>query len=172
MYTGAMAIQKYRLPLLDVENVLPILNRIAVFGGLEDGQLYSVFRMLETEHYKKGEFVFRQGDAPSHIRIIRSGKVRMVELVDGTPLELVEFNPGDCFGETAVITIQKHTAGALAVEETELMVIPREKLFSLYESDAKLFGMLMMNIAREACRRLNRTEEVMLHYALNGKAEK
>jgi CRP-like cAMP-binding protein len=172
LYNSRMAIEKYRLPLLDVENVLPILNRIAIFGGLDDAQLYTVFRMLETEHYNKGEFVFRQGDAPSHIRVVRSGKVHIIENVDGTPLELFEFVPGDCFGETSVIAIHPHTADALAMEDTELMVIPREKLFALYETDPKLFGVLMMNIAREACRRLNRTEDVMLHYALSGKPGK
>ena len=164
-----MAVEKYRLPLLDVENVLPILNRIAILGGLDDAQLYTVFHLLEVEHYNEGEFVFRQGDAPSHIRIIRSGRVRIVEDVDGTPLELFEFKPGDCFGETSVLAIHTHTANALAMEDTELLVIPRDKLFGLYESDPKLFGMLMMNIAREACRRLNQTEDIMLHYALNGK---
>jgi CRP-like cAMP-binding protein len=169
MYKSLMAIEKYRLPLLDIENVLPILNKIAILGGLDDAQLYTVFRMLETEHYHKGEFVFHQGDSPTHIRIVRSGRIRMVENVQGTPLELFEFQTGDCFGETSVIAIQQHTASALVVEDTELLVIPREKLFALYDSDAKLFGMLMMNIAREACRRLSRTEEVMLHYALEGK---
>jgi CRP/FNR family cyclic AMP-dependent transcriptional regulator len=127
---------------------------------------------LEVEHYQKGEFIFRQGDAPSHIRIIRSGRVHIVENVEGTPMELFEFKTGDCFGETSVLAIQQHTASALAVEDTELLVIPRDKLFHLYHSDPQLFGMLMMNIAREACRRLSKTEDTMLHYALNGKPGK
>lgn len=166
-----MAIEKYRLPLLDVENVLPVLNRISILGGLDDAQLYTVFRMLEIEHYRKGEFVFRQGDAPSHIRIIRTGRVRMIENVEGTPMEVFEFTTGDCFGETSVMAINPHTASALALEDTDLLVIPREKLFALYDSDPGLFGMLMMNIAREACRRLNKTEDIMLHYALKRKPE-
>jgi CRP-like cAMP-binding protein len=161
-----MAIEKYRLPLLEVEKVLPILNKISVFGGLDDAQLYTVFRMLETEHYNKGEFVFKQGDAPDHIRIVQTGRIRIVENVDGTPMELFEFGTGECFGETSVIAIQRHSASAFAVEESQLLVIPRVKFYGLYESDSKLFGLLMMNIAREACRRLNKTEEVMLHYAL------
>ncbi|MDZ8117940.1 cyclic nucleotide-binding domain-containing protein [Pontiella agarivorans] len=167
-----MAIEKYRLPLLDVETVLPILNHISLFGALDDTQLYTVFRMLETEHHEKGDFVFRQGDAPDHIRIVRSGRIRLVEKVGDTPMELVEFGPGDCFGETSVLAIHPHTADALVVEEADLLVIPRDKLFGLYHTDPGLFGMLMMNIAREACRRLNRTEEVMLHYALEGKGKK
>jgi CRP-like cAMP-binding protein len=164
-----MAEERYRLPLLDIENVLPVLNKIAILGGLDDSQLYTVFRMLEVEHYRKGESIFRQGDSPSHIRIVRSGRVRIVEDIEGTPLELFEFTTGDCFGETSVIAIHKHTASAVALEDSELLVIPRDKLFRLYESDPRLFGMLILNIAREACRRLNRTEDIMLHYALEGK---
>jgi CRP/FNR family transcriptional regulator, cyclic AMP receptor protein len=160
-----MAIEKYRLPLLEIESVLPILNRISLLGALDDAQLYSLFHLLEVEQYRKGEFVFRQGDAPSHIRIVRSGRVRMVEEVCGTPMELIEFGPGACFGEVAVIGILQHTASALVLEESELLVLPREKLFRLYDSDPKLFGMLMLNIAREACRRLQKTESTMLHYA-------
>jgi CRP-like cAMP-binding protein len=162
-----MAIDKYRMPLLEVEQVLPILNRISLFGGLDDSQLYSVFRILETEHAKKGDFIFRQGEAPDHIRIVRSGRVRIVEEVDGTPMELAEFGPGECFGETSVIAIHRHTASALAAEACELLVLPREKLFGFHETDPELFGLLMLNIAREACRRLKRAENTMLHYALD-----
>lgn len=171
-YTPTMAIEKYRMPLLDVEAVLPILNRISLFGGLDDAQLFTVFRMLETEHYNKGDLIFRQGDPPDHIRIIRSGRIHIVEKVDGSPLELFEFKTGDCFGETSVMAIHPHTANALAVEETEVLVLPRDKMFGLYESEPRVFGILMMNIAREACRRLNRTEETMLHYALEKTGEK
>ncbi len=164
-----MAVEKYRLPLTDIENVLPVLNKISILGGLDDAQLYTIFHMLEVEHYAKGEVVFQQGDSPSHIRIVRSGRVRIVEDIDGEPMELYEFNTGDCFGETSVIAIHPHTASAFAMEDTELLVIPRDKMFRLYDTDSKRFGMLVLNIAREACRRLNKVEDTMLNYALNGK---
>lgn len=154
--------------MLNVEEVLPILNRIAIFGALDDNQLYTVLRLLEVETYRKGDLVFKQGQSPTHIRIVKRGDIRIVENLEETPLELYRFGVGDCFGETAVIGIYPHTASAVAVEDTELLAFPREKLFGLYESDPKLFGLLILNIAREACRRLNRTEEVMLHYALEG----
>jgi CRP-like cAMP-binding protein len=164
-----MALEKYRSPLLDVEKVLPILNKISLLGGLDDAQLYAVFRILETEHYRKGEFIFRQADEPDHIRIVQSGRVRIVEEVNGTPMELAEFGPGQCFGETSVIAIQLHTASALALEDCDLLLIPREKLFQFHKTDPKLFGIMILNIAREACRRLKKTENTMLHYALNEK---
>jgi len=159
-----------RHPLLKVEEILPILSRISIFGALDDQQLYAVFHLLEVEIYKKGDIVFEQGESPTHIRIVKKGIIRIVENLREMPLELYEFDVGDCFGETAVIGILPHTASAVALEDSELLVFPREKLFGLYETDPKLFGLLILNIAREACRRLSQTEEVMLHYALEGKA--
>lgn len=165
-----MASEKYRPLLLEVEKVLPILNKISLFGGLDDAQLYAVFRVLETEHCQKEGFIFRQGEAPDHIRIVQSGRVRVVEEVNGTTMELAEFTAGQCFGETSVITIHQHTASALAVEDSDLLVFPRDKLFGFHDTEPKLFGILMMNIAREACRRLKKTENTMLHYALRDKS--
>lgn len=159
-----------RYPLVHVEGVLSILNRIAIFGALDDRQLDAVLRLLEVETYQKGESVFEQGQSPTHIRIVKSGLIRIVEHLHETPLELYQFGVGDCFGETSVIGISPHTASAVAVDDVELLVFPREKLFGLYDADPKLFGLLILNIAREACRRLNQTEEVMLHYACNGRA--
>ena len=156
-----------RLPLLEIEEVLPILNRISLFGALDDAQLYTVLHLLEVETYKKGEVVFRQGDSPTHIRIVKKGRICIVENLEETPMELYQFEVGACFGETAVIGILPHTASAVAVEDSEVLVFPRQKLFGLYEKDPKLFGLLVLNIAREACRRLSQTEEVMLHYAMD-----
>lgn len=152
------------LPLLDIENVLPILNKISIFGGLSDKQLYEVFRLLEKVYYHADEYIFRQGDEPGYIYIIKSGKVKIIfDSEDGT-LELALFEVGQCIGETAVIGIQQHSASALAIEETELIVLSRQALLSIFDTDKELFSMLILNIAREACRRLHKTDEILLHY--------
>lgn len=162
-----MDAQKVYLPLWDVERILPILNKIAIFGALSDKQLYTIFKLLQKVSYSADEVIFGQGSEPSHIYIIRSGEVRMVADTDRGPLELVSFTTGDCFGETAVIGIQPHSASALAVTDTELIVLSRAALLSIFETDKELFGMLILNIAREACRRLHKTDEVLLHYVLS-----
>ena len=159
-----MAKPRASIPLLEVENVLPIVSKIALFGGLSDKQLYTIFRLLETTDYDQGEFIFEAGDAPSEIYIVWQGSVELVLDAEGSPLAAAVFGVGDCFGETAVIGIERHTATAVAKEDTKLIVLPREGLFGLWETDKELFGMLALNIAREACRRLHRADEAMLHY--------
>lgn len=156
--------EKVYLPFLDVENILPILNKISIFGGLSEQQLYFVFRHLEKVSYKADEYIFRQGEQPSHIYIVKSGQVKIVIESEGGPLEICVFEVGQCFGETSVITIQRHSASAIAVKDTELIVLSRSALFSIFDSDKELFAMLILNIAREACRRLHKTDEILLHY--------
>jgi CRP-like cAMP-binding protein len=156
--------KKIYLPLLDIENVVPILNKIAIFGGLSQKQLYFLFRLLKKVSYCAQEYIFKEGEEPSHIYIVRSGRVKMVVGVEDTPLEIISFGVGQCFGETSVIAIEPHSASAIAVEDTELIVLSRQALLSIFDADKELFGMLILNIAREACRRLHRTDETLLHY--------
>jgi len=151
-------------PLLKIDDVLPILDEISIFGGLSEIQLYKIFRLLKRVHYAEQELIFRQGDKPSYIYIVISGHVRLVFDVEDHPLSMGEFGPGACFGETALIGIQSHSASTLAVEPTELLVLSKEALMSLFEDDKELFGLLILNIAREASRRLHQTDELLLHY--------
>jgi CRP-like cAMP-binding protein len=162
-----MVADKKYYSLVNIAEVKAILSKIAIFGGLNSKQLDSLFRLLKLVTYKKDEFIFKQEDEPTHIYIVRSGEVRIVVNVEAEALVIADFREGDCFGETAVIGIQPHSASALATKDTELIVITAEALLSIYKSDKELFGRLILNIAREACRRLHKADEVLLHYVHN-----
>lgn len=153
-------------PLLDIENVIPILNKIAIFAGLSEKQLYTIFRLLTKVYYKKGEFVFEQGDKPTHIHIVKSGRIKLIVFKDGTPLELAEFQPGDCFGEASVIGIQPHEGSTVASTDSELIVLSRKALMSIHDTDKELFSILILNIAREIARRLYKSDQTLLHYTI------
>ena len=151
---------------MDFESIAPIIKKIALFGGLTDEQINSVGALLETVSYRHGDLIFQEGKEPSHIYIIKSGKVKIVcETKNKNPFEIVVLDVGECFGETSVIGILPHSGSALATEETELIVLSRNILMKLYQTDAKLFGIIILNIAREACRRLYRTNYALLQYA-------
>lgn len=151
-------------PLVNVEEVVSILNRISIFGGLDDKQLYDVFGVLRKVSYHKGEFIFEENDPPSDIYVVESGSVEIILDAEGERLAAAVFGVGECFGEVSVIGIQNHTAGAVARQDTELIILPREALFKFWDTDKALFGMLVLNIAREACRRLHKADETLLHY--------
>lgn len=153
-------------PLEDIKGVMAILNRISIFGGLSEKQLRSIFKLLKKVSYSEGEYIFKIGDEPGEIYIVKSGTVKLVDETDEGILELAQLDVGEIFGETSVIGIQPHEASAIAVEDTELIVLSRGALLSIFDTDKELFGMLILNLAREVSRRLHQADETLLHYVL------
>ena len=155
---------KKLMPLLNTDDILPILNKISIFGGLDNKQLDFLFEILKQSNYKKGEYIFRQGEVPSNIYIIQKGRVRFIEEVDMTPYQIFEFGEGNCIGEASVLSKQPHVVSAVACEDTVIIVLSKEEFFKIFKKDKNLFSILILNIAREVCRRLKSSDDVLLHY--------
>ena len=152
------------VPLKDIESVLPILSDIAIWGGVSDQQRYKIFKQLETGIFKQGEYIFQKGDDPSHIYIVKKGNIGLHISAKGVNLEKKTLAVGECFGVASLMAMRKHTATAIALEDSEVMVLSRQAVLQLQQEDIELFALLMMNIARELARRLTLTDDILLHY--------
>ena len=151
-------------PLLDISSVLPVLSEIAIFGGFQEHELHGILKYLEESVFKEGEAVFQRGDDPTHIYIVKKGEIDLLIDAQEVRVKKKTLVAGDCFGEASLMAMHPHTATAIAVEESEVMVLSRQALMQLQKQDSKLFSLLMMNIARELARRLELTDEILLHY--------
>lgn len=155
---------KHYSPVSDIDKVLPILHRISIFGGLSHKQLKKILGALQSVSFPANRIVFSRGEEPNHIYIIRSGEIQIFVGEQPEWLEVARLTTGDCFGETSVIGIQPHSASAVTAAPTDLIILDRQTLFSYFETDKHLFAQLVLNIAREACRRLRQADNALLHY--------
>ncbi|MCS5423061.1 MULTISPECIES: cyclic nucleotide-binding domain-containing protein [Psychrilyobacter] len=151
-------------PLFEMDKIIKILGKISIFGGLNEAQLYKIFRILQKITYKDKEFIFKQDEAPTHIYIILEGKIRLIKDINYNSYQLFEFAEGSCIGEESIIGIQPHTLSAIAIGDVELAVIPKKFFLDFYNTDKDLFCLLILNIAREISRRLKQTDNLLLHY--------
>jgi CRP/FNR family cyclic AMP-dependent transcriptional regulator len=151
-------------PLEDINSVISILSRISVWGGLTDEQQAEIYQRLEVGTFRKGEYVFHKGDEPSHIYIVKSGRIEITTSDQGVSVQKEAVETGGCFGVIALMAVQTYTATAIAAEDTEVMVLSRKALLGLYHEDIRLFALLIMNIAREIARKLTITDEVLLQW--------
>lgn len=149
-------------PLTDVDSVLSILSKISFLGGVSDEQRAKIFRRMEVVSFKAGEYVSRQGEEPSHIYIIRSGRVELLISDDDVAVRKREFTVGECFGEAAMLAMINNTASFRAAEDSEFIVISRRALADLRREDPALFCTLLLNIARELARKLQYSDEILL----------
>lgn len=148
----------------DQKKITRILDKISIFGGFTKEQYNRIFNFLEKLTFEENEIIFHKGDNPNYIYIIIEGNVKIIQELKGENLEIILFSQGQCFGETSIIGIQPHTASALASTATECIALSRKSLMQIFTEDKDLFSLLILNIAREACRRLYKTDEILLNY--------
>ena len=149
-------------PLTDFDGVSSIISQLRIFGGVTEAQRATVFRRLELWTLGAGEPVFRKGDEPLHIYIVKNGKIDLQIAESGVVIHKHEINVGECFGEASLMSMHRHTSTAIAGEESELIVLSRNALIQLRREDIGLFALLMMNLARELARRLYITDQMLL----------
>jgi CRP-like cAMP-binding protein len=155
-------------PLADFSSVIAILSKISFLGGVSDAQRDTLFRYFETAHFAKGEYVARRGETPSHIYIIQSGRINLLIESNGASVIKREFCVGDCFGEAAFLSLINNTASFVAAEDCDLIVLSRNALNQLRKEDPDLFCILILNLARELARKLQYTDEMLIHLDSGG----
>lgn len=149
-------------PLDDIDSVKAILSKISVWGGLTSEQQDKIYKRLEVGTFKKGEYIFRKGEQPSHVYVVKSGKVDLIASDQGVSILKETATTGASFGVAALMAMQPHMVTAVAAEDSQIMALSRQALLELSHEDTKLFALLMMNIAREIARRLKATDDMLL----------
>ena len=104
------------------------------------------------QRYRKSEVIFEEGSTGSEMYLIHSGRVLLSIRQDETQqVPLVVLNPGDFFGEMALVDDAPRSATASAVEDdTELIVMDRARFLFMVRQQPE-FALSLMHTF---CRRL------------------
>jgi len=153
---------KYKKMAADV--LLPVLRKVTIFSGLTESEISAISHNCDIMNAAAGDVLLEEGKAATEIFIILQGRINLVLNMYDNPLEIFVFGQGHCIGEASVIGIQNHSASAVVLEEASLMILSRKVLMDIFETDSRLFSLLILNIAREIARRLHHTDEILLHY--------
>ncbi len=144
--------------------ILQMVQKISIFGGLNKEQ---VEKILEKSNYlsvEKDQNVLVQGMSPKSIYVIIKGKVEVYEEVKDKIYPRMYMGEGECFGEVEILGIFSNISSVKAVEDTEFIEIKKHHLHEFCHTDMKIFNILILNMAREACRRLATTDKCLMEY--------
>jgi CRP-like cAMP-binding protein len=108
-----------------------ILSSISFLGGFNESELNSILSFVEEVNFKAGERIARKGDAPTHIYIIRSGRVELRIGDQSKEVSKREFQIGEHFGEVAILSLVNESATFVAKEDCELIAFPRKAFYQL-----------------------------------------
>jgi CRP-like cAMP-binding protein len=138
---------------------LELLQRMPIFGAIDDGALEFLIGRAGTVRVARGGYFFRENDQAESMFVLESGRVEVVRGWRGRELIVQQLGAGDCFGEMALLDLFPRSGSVRALEDCSAIVIAAADLHGLYEHDVVSFALIQMNLAREMSRRLRNTDE-------------
>lgn len=124
---------------------------------VEQASKYESIEKLDEErksqHFKKKDIIYREGDLGSFVYKIIKGKVKTFRInKDGKEFIYDIKKEGDFLGERATLQDSTRTEFAEAMEETELLLIPKgdfqELIFKNREVSGQFIKMLSNNLSQ------------------------
>ena len=111
-------------------------------------------RDYQSETFRDGEVIVREGDESREMYVIQSGAVSVTRKIDGIEVEIARLERGNFFGEMSLLESIPRNATIRAVGETHLLVIkPGALLLKIRRNPTFALEMLQQMSLR--IRRLN-----------------
>lgn len=142
-----------------------ILGRTRLFRGLPSSTIQQISALSMRRSYSHGAIVFSQAGPGDALYGVVTGKIRIsASSPDGREMFLNIMEPGDTFGEIALLDGRHRTATASATAPSELIIITRDHFLELLEREPKLVS----HVVQLLCERIRWTSGLAEDSALLG----
>ena len=107
--------------------------------------------------YGESEVIFEEGGTGDEMYLIHSGRVVLTARSErGEPVTLKVLNPGDCFGEMALVDDAPRSATAVAADDdTQLLVLDRPKFMFTVRQQPQF----ALSIMHTLCQRIRELDQ-------------
>ncbi len=124
--------------------VRTVLERNLLFRGLSSATLDQIARLGSRRTYERDAEVFAQADPGDALYGVMTGRVRIsASSAGGKEVFLNIMEPGDTFGEIALLDGRPRSAAATATATSELFVVTRDQFLGLLAREPQLVDHLL-----------------------------
>ncbi len=135
------------------------LKQVALFAGLEAGEVRRLGEHFDTRLVEAGEEIYRYGDRADRIYVLKSGRVKITRTSnEGKEFILYFISPGEIFGELAITGRDRRSGTATVVDDAFICTIERDH----FEDFMLRHPGLSLEISRVIGRRKDGTERRVL----------
>jgi len=133
-----------------MEKYIPALKRTKLFSGIGEEDISSLLNCLQAEvrTYKKGEYVFRQGENIDCVSVLISGKLHIQRddyWGNRSIINVVE--KGDIFGEAYALSASAATLNdVLAVEKSTVIFFDAKRVITTCSSACSFHSKVVQNL--------------------------
>lgn len=138
------------------------LKSLSLFKDLDDRDLGYVLQALHSRYYEAGEPLFVEGDIGRALFILEEGQVEVTKRdPKGQPQRVALIEPGEFFGEMALLEHLPRSASATAVVRSQVHLLYRTRLESLIHYHPRIGVLIMHHFAALLSARLRRATSLL-----------
>ncbi len=142
--------------------ITEILKHCRLFESLDDQQLERVSAMVEEHHFRKGDYMCREGAWGDSMYIIGDGEVKIVKKLSTENLwDITSLRHGDFFGEVSLIDGSPRTASAIALTNSTVLELYGREFKLLISKDDELSNKMLESLLRVLINRIRATDELV-----------
>jgi DNA-binding response OmpR family regulator len=118
----------------------------------------------KSKIFKKKTEVYSEGDSPINVFMVKSGNIKVFKShPDGKELIINIYKANDYFGFESILESGLYTESAVAMEDSELITIPKQDFLSLIHSSPEVSKVFISLL----CQKVKEKENQLLNLAYN-----
>jgi CRP/FNR family transcriptional regulator/CRP/FNR family cyclic AMP-dependent transcriptional regulator len=121
-----------------------LFREVSLFSDLEDADLESLIAVATRRKFPKDSVIFFEHDPGDALFVILSGRVKVTILSDdGREIILSVLGEKDFFGEMSLLDNETRSATAIAMEDTEVVILHQREFLSIVEKRPRILVLLL-----------------------------
>jgi CRP/FNR family cyclic AMP-dependent transcriptional regulator len=134
---------------MKAEQAAALLARTPLFAGLDEAELLGLGAYAHRRIYRKGEYIFHQGDTGDAVFVLTEGRVKVIfASEDGDEMILATLQPPDVFGELALIDGGSRSASIQTLEPTTVLTLTRATLLDLMSRQPGVTDVVLRSLGK------------------------
>jgi CRP/FNR family transcriptional regulator, cyclic AMP receptor protein len=132
----------------DSKALIHTLNRVPMFQNLDQRQLKFLAKQFTERSYAADEAIVTQGEVGTGFYVLVTGHARAVRELPRDKLMVNTFDPGDFFGELALLDEGLRTASVIATEPTRCLLLTRWDFLAVLKEDVETTIKVLQAVVR------------------------
>ena len=122
----------------------------SVFCDLSAEHLQEIDKAKTTNHYKRQQIIFYEGNQPYGLYCICSGKIKVFKVDEQGHQQIVRLaGPGDILGYRCLLSSEPYSATAEAIEDADICFMDKNTFFHVLETHPATAMHVMSKLAAD-----------------------
>ena len=143
------------------------LQKYSLFGALLPEEIDRIKPFLGSADFGAGEVIISEGMPNDRIYFILEGCVE----VSKNGISLITVGEGETFGEMELIDIMPSVATIVATTPVRCATTSNRAIHDIFHLDSRIFGIIILNLARDLSRRLRRMDDLVVIQTRSGRGD-